>query len=144
MPKMCCFHSSVLFPLYSTAVYQSSFTTTLQYNGSIQYLEHIVARMTADTTSGNRRDTRIDLTSPMGTQSTLLSHRNNDFIVQQCINFQNFVSIKTIFWKDIFLCCFLHSTALYMKFAMVYFLCPWDPWVAGFHCARRFVPLPKL
>ena len=79
MPKMCCFHSSVLFPLYSTAVYQSSFTTTLQYNGSIQYLEHIVVRMTADTTSGNRRDIRIDLTSPMGMQSTLLSHRNNDF-----------------------------------------------------------------
>ena len=26
--------------------------------------------------------------------------------VQQCINFQNFVSIKTIFWNDIFLCCF--------------------------------------
>ena len=46
--------------------------------------------------------------------------------------------------RHIFMLFFLHSTALYMKFAMVYFLCPWDPWVAGFHCARRFVPLPRL
>ena len=35
--------------------------------------------MTVDITSGNRGNIRIELTSPSGTLSTLLSHRNNDF-----------------------------------------------------------------
>ena len=35
--------------------------------------------MTVNTQIGTRRDMRIELTSPSGTQSTLLSHRNNDF-----------------------------------------------------------------
>ena len=48
--------------------------TTISYNGSIQYLEQVVATMTVDTISGNRRDIRIELTSPSGTQSTLLNH----------------------------------------------------------------------
>ena len=35
--------------------------------------------MTVDTVTGYRRDIRIELTSPSGTQSTLLSHRNSDY-----------------------------------------------------------------
>ena len=65
--------------VYSVAVFESPFMASIPYNGSIQYLEQVVATMTVATTSGNRRDIRIELTSPSGTQSTLLNHRNNDF-----------------------------------------------------------------
>ena len=42
-------------------------------------LEHAVVTMTVDVTLGNRADIRIELTSPSGTVSTLLRHRNDDY-----------------------------------------------------------------
>ena len=54
------------------------FTSTINYSGSIQYLEHVVVTMNIFTNIGSRGDIRIELTSPSGTLSTLLSHRDND------------------------------------------------------------------
>ena len=54
------------------------FTSTINYSGSIQYLEHVVVTMNITTNIGSRGDIRIELTSPSGTLSTLLSYRDND------------------------------------------------------------------
>ena len=65
-----------------SVIYSSPYTTSIQYSGSIQYLEHVVVHMTVETDSvhgyGSRGDIRIELTSPFGTLSTLLGHRDKD------------------------------------------------------------------
>ena len=63
---------------YATSV--QPLTTTLQYTGSIVYLEHVVVNITLvpNTISSERGDIRIQLTSPSGTQSTLLDYRQSD------------------------------------------------------------------
>ena len=71
-------YHSYLFLNYRTSTMTSPFTSTINYFGEIQYLEHVVVTMTVTTSIGSRGDIRIELTSPSGTLSTLLSHRDND------------------------------------------------------------------
>ena len=68
-----------MFLLLRTTEVGAPFTTSVEYSGSIQYLEHVIVTMSIDVTVGSRGDIRIELTSPSGTLSTLLGHRSNDF-----------------------------------------------------------------
>ena len=52
--------------------------STISYTGEIQNVEHVVITMTIGINIGSRGDIRIELTSPSGTVSTLLGHRDND------------------------------------------------------------------
>ena len=57
------------------------FTDTLQYNGSIQYLEHVVVIATLSTdANGTRGDIQLELASPFGTLSRILPYRINDSV----------------------------------------------------------------
>ena len=60
------------------------FTSTIAYSGSMIYLEHVIVRMTVqvcNTSSffSRRGDIGIQLTSPSGTTSNLLSYRRSDY-----------------------------------------------------------------
>ena len=74
-----------------------SFNSTVNYDGSIQYLEHVVAVMTLEVT-GNRGDITVDLTSPSGTASTLLSQRPFDGYDPEGYNDWPFMSV--MFWGE--------------------------------------------
>ena len=59
----------------------SPFTTTINYTGDIIYLEHIVVNITFEIINlpdGRRGDIKIVLTSPSGTDSTLLGYCSLD------------------------------------------------------------------
>ena len=68
--------------MYRKATSNASFAVTIQYSGSIQYMEHVIVSMTASvaesSSAGIRGDIQIQLTSPSGTVSTLLGHRVSD------------------------------------------------------------------
>ena len=70
-----------LFPNRSGSAL-SPFTTTVNYAREIVYLEHIVVKMTFEVANlpegGRRGDVKIVLTSPSGTNSTLLGYRSLD------------------------------------------------------------------
>ena len=78
--QLCCLLS--LTPLrYRLATSNAPFAVTIEYSGSIQYMEHIVVNMSvsvATSSSGIRGDIQIQLTSPFGTPSTLLGYRELD------------------------------------------------------------------
>ena len=90
-------YHSYLFLNYRTSTMTSPFTSTINYSGEIQYLEHVVVTMTVTTTIGSRGDIRIEHTSPSGTLSTLLSHRDNDGSGGGYINWP-FMSV--MFWGE--------------------------------------------
>ena len=69
---------------------------TVNYDGSIQYLEHVVAVMTLEVT-GVRGDITVDLTSPSGTVSTLLSQRPYDHYDPEGYNDWPY-NMSVIFW----------------------------------------------
>ena len=74
------------------------FILTVDYDGSIQYLEHVVVVMTLEVTNGMRGDITVDLTSPSGTVSTLLSQRPNDRYDSSGYNDWPFMSV--MFWGE--------------------------------------------
>ena len=67
------------FAKCSRATFDTPFTTTIRYTGTIHYLEHVVIEMSLDISNtssyGRRGDIRIELTSPSKTLSILLDHR---------------------------------------------------------------------
>ena len=78
--------------------YDSPLTITLQYNGSIQYMEHIVVKIDTDGGIVNYRgDIEIKLTSPSGTKSTLLSYRDNDTGYHY---YYNWPFMSVMFWGE--------------------------------------------
>ena len=70
---------SLIIPLPRICEYNHPLITTIEYSGSIRYLEHVVVRMTLVVEIGLRGDTQIELTSPSGTTSTILGYRPFDF-----------------------------------------------------------------
>ena len=88
--------------LFRSATYDSPFTTTIQYDpflgqSNIQYMEHIVVTMSLGTELGSRGDIRIELTSPSGTVSTLLSHRDPD---TESDGFSGWPFMSVMFWGE--------------------------------------------
>ena len=91
-----------LLSLYRSATNDSQFAISIQYNSSlehsnIQYMEHIVVIMTLSTEMGSRGDIRIELTSPSGTVSTLLSHRDPD---TESGGFFEWPFMSVMFWGE--------------------------------------------
>ena len=82
---------------YATSV--QPLTTTLQYTGSIAYLEHVVVNITLvpNTISSVRGDIRIQLTSPSGTQSTLLDYRQSDNSSEM---YERWPFMSVMFWGE--------------------------------------------
>ena len=66
--------------MHSTALAGSPLEITFAYDGSIAYLEHIVATMRVGINIGNRGDLRAELKSPYGTTSVLVDYRDNDLV----------------------------------------------------------------
>ena len=60
-------------------------------------MEHVVVRITVDTVFGTRADIMIQLTSPSGTTSTLLSHRNQDF---SSGGYSDWPFMSVMFWGE--------------------------------------------
>ena len=72
---------------------------TQYYSGEIQYVEHVVVRMTIGITStrGKRGDIEIDLTSPNGTNSTLLRMRPLDDSTE---GYDDWSFMSVMFWGE--------------------------------------------
>ena len=70
---------------------------TIEYDGFMQYLEHVVALMTLQVTGDDderiRGDITVDLTSPSGTVSTLLSHGSSG-------GYNNWPFRSVMFWGE--------------------------------------------
>ena len=77
------------------------FILTGNYDGSIHLLEHVVAVMTLEVTGdGNdemRGDITVDLTSPSGTVSTLLSQRPYD---RSSGGYKDWPFMSVMFWGE--------------------------------------------
>ena len=87
-----------IFPyIHSTAVVFNPLVITFAYNGSIVFLEHVVARMTVGVSSGRRGDLRIELISPFGTTSTLIDYRDQDTVTGDFTDW-TFMSVR--FWGE--------------------------------------------
>ena len=70
------------------------------YNGSIQYLEHVIVTMTiSQVQMGIRGDIGIDLTSPNGTVSTLLSYRHFDDLYS-ADGYPDWRFMSVMFWGE--------------------------------------------
>lgn len=72
----------------------------MNYTGQIQYLEHVVVRISVET-AGNRGDLQIELTSPSGTLSSLLHPRpldNADYTDERAYVDWPFMSV--MFWGE--------------------------------------------
>ena len=86
---------------YREATYETSFTSILDYSELIEYLEHVIVKMTVEVEQisdfAKRGDIRIELTSPSGTLSTLLSYRDNDVSSDGYIDW-SFMSV--VFWGE--------------------------------------------
>ena len=67
------------------------------YDGSIQFLEKVVAVMTLEVTDGMRGDITVDLTSPNGTVSKLLSQRPRD---NSSEGFNEWPFMSVMFWGE--------------------------------------------
>ena len=63
----------------------------------ILYVEHVIVAMTMNATSGDRGDLRVELTSPSGTVSILLGHRDRDYGTRGYSDWQ-FMSV--MFWGE--------------------------------------------
>ena len=74
---------------------------TVYYDGSIQFLEHVVAVMTLEVTGDERGKMRgdivVDMTSPSGTVSTLLSQRPYDYGYG---GYQDWPFMSVMFWGE--------------------------------------------
>ena len=87
--------------LYRSATSDTPFSVAIEYSGSIQYMEHIVVIMSvsvADSSfAGARGDIHIQLTSPSGTISTLLSQRILD---ESGEGYYDWPFMSVMFWGE--------------------------------------------
>ena len=82
---------------YYMVTMDTPYITEFDFYSEIEYIEHVVVTMTVTTSIGSRGDIRIELTSPSGTLSTLLSHRDNDVSSGGYIDW-SFMSV--MFWGE--------------------------------------------
>ena len=100
---MCLFYLSPVskYFIYRKATSSAPFDVTIQYSESIQYMEHVIVSMTvsvADSSfAGVRGDIEIQLTSPSGTSSTLLGHREFDTI---SAGYSEWPFMSVMFWGE--------------------------------------------
>ena len=73
------------------------FNSTVNYDGFIQFLEHVVAVMTLEV-DGVRGGITVDLTSPSGTVSALLSQRLFDR--SDCEGYNDWPFMSVMFWGE--------------------------------------------
>ena len=90
---------------YRYANWHRPLNTTLQYSGSIAYLEHIVINMTliSHKNGSKRGHIRIKLTSPSGTSSTLLDYRLHDVYLSYHYSremYKRWPFMSVMFWGE--------------------------------------------
>ena len=91
-------HAISIYVPYRTGTESSPFTTAVTYNtDDIVYLEHIVVTMTVEVTFGERGDIQIVLTSPSGTESTLLGYRSLD---AEDSGYYSWPFMSVMFWGE--------------------------------------------
>ncbi|CAI8005292.1 Furin-like protease 2, partial [Geodia barretti] len=77
-----------------------SYSGTVTYNGPIQYLEHVVVRISVAVLEDFKRgDLQIELTSPSGTLSILLMPRPNDALPSQS-GYSDWPFMSVMFWGE--------------------------------------------
>lgn len=89
---------SCLLFINRSSTFTSKFAAEIQYSGHIQYLEHVIVRMSVEVANiGRRGDIEIELLSPSGTTSTLLGQRPRDYRASGYIEWP-FMSV--MFWGE--------------------------------------------
>ena len=82
----------------------SPFAVTIQYDGSIHYLEHVIIWMTLNISNtsifGSRGDVRIELTSPSGTISVLLDYRYFYYYGEVGEVYSEWPFMSVMFWGE--------------------------------------------
>lgn len=95
---------SFTISINSTALYSSPFTTTIQYDGTIQYLEHVVINMSVivqrTSVSSSTGDIGISLLSPLGTESVLLSFRQPSPLSDESGGYYDWPFMSVMFWGE--------------------------------------------
>lgn len=88
----------------SRASFVTPFAVTIQYNGSIHYLEHVIIQMSLNVSItsifGRQGDIRIELTSPSETQSVLLDYRHYPFFYEVGRVCSEWPFMSVMFWGE--------------------------------------------
>ena len=91
------FHNSI----NRIANYDSPFTTTILYNGTLHYLEHVVVQMSLNTSvDGSTGDIGILLVSPFGTHSVLLGFRYSSSLNNENESYYEWPFMSVMFWGE--------------------------------------------
>ena len=88
----------------SIANYDSPFTTTILYNGTLHYLEHVVVQMSLNVLStsvdGSTGDIGILLVSPFGTHSVMLGFRRYSPSNDENDGYYEWPFMSVMFWGE--------------------------------------------
>ena len=99
---LCCYQR-VLYthPQHRRNISNVTYSATINYTGSLQYLEHVIVKLSVsipeNTQKVVRGDIQIELTSPSGTLSILLWTRRND---NQTGEYFDWPFMSVMFWGE--------------------------------------------